>query len=203
MSLKKSLFPNSPTRLGITGGIGSGKSFVCQLLEKQGFPIFYCDDVAKRIIRTHPDVKRDLVELVGADVYSSEGILQKSVLAAYLCQGRSFSSKVDAIVHPRVAEAFRVWCEAQEAPVAFMECALLFESGFQKLVDHTIHVTAPLEVRIERVMKRDGVSKEKVKAWIDLQMPESEKQQLADFSICNDESIPLEPQIMKILADFV
>ena len=92
--------------IGITGGIGSGKSYVCKQLEQAGHPVFYCDDVAKHIIRTHKDVKRELTALVGNNLYDTNGALVKNVLATYLCKGTTYSHRVDAIVHPRVAEAF-------------------------------------------------------------------------------------------------
>ena len=97
----------------ITGGIGSGKSFYCRQLEAAGFPIFYCDDEAKRIIRTSEVVRRELTALVGDDVYDAEGCLQKPVLAAFICRGKEFAAQVDAIVHPRVAEAFQIWAAEQ------------------------------------------------------------------------------------------
>ena len=93
--------PELPLRIGITGGIGSGKSYVCHQLEQAGHRIFYCDDEAKRIIRTHPDVMDELRALVGPQVYDADGGLNKPVLAAYLCQGRHYSQQVDRIVHPR------------------------------------------------------------------------------------------------------
>ena len=107
-----------PLRIGITGGIGSGKSYICHQLEQTGHRIFYCDDEAKRIIRTHPDVMNELRALVGPEVYDANGGLNKSVLAAYLCRGRNYSQRVDRIVHPRVAEAFRQFCAAQQPAVA-------------------------------------------------------------------------------------
>jgi dephospho-CoA kinase len=161
----------------ITGGIGSGKSFYCRKLQEAGYPIFYCDDEAKRIIRTSDVVRRQLCELVGYDLYDAEGRLQKPVLAAYLCRGKEYAEQDDAIVHPRVAEAFQEWAVAQQKvhKNVFMECALLYESGFEHLVDRVILVTASQETRIRRVMARDKVTREKALAWMALQMPEEEK----------------------------
>ena len=172
----------------ITGGIGSGKSFYCRQLEAAGFPIFYCDDEAKRIIRTSDVVRRELCALVGNAVYDAEGRLQKPVLAAYICRGKEFAEKVDAIVHPRVAEAFRMWAveQAKTHEHVFMECALLYESGFEGLVDEVILVTASQETRVRRVMKRDDVSREKALAWMALQMPEAEKERRAQHIIYSE-----------------
>lgn len=172
----------------ITGGIGSGKSFYCRQLEQAGFPIFYCDDEAKRIIRTSEAVRRELCALVGADVYDAEGQLQKPVLAAYICRGKEFAEQVDAIVHPRVAETFQTWAEEQAKlhDRVFMECALLYESGFEHLVDEVILVTASQETRVRRVMARDGVTREKALAWMALQLPEEEKMRRAHHIIYSD-----------------
>lgn len=178
----------------ITGGIGSGKSFYCKQLEQLGYPIFYCDDEAKRIIRTSADVRRELCALVGNEVYDAEGRLQKPVLAAYLCQGKASASKVDAIVHPRVAQEFREWAlvQSQTHEHVFMECALLYESGFEHLVDRVILVTASQETRVRRVMARDGVTREKALAWMALQMPEEEKMARAHHIVYSEQDGALE-----------
>lgn len=175
-----------PHTIGITGGIGSGKSHVCRRLIAMGYPVFFCDDEAKAIIRTDADVRRDLTALVGPAVYDAEGRLDKAVLAAYLCGGCEQAARVDAIVHPRVAERFRQWAEQQTAPLAFMECALLFESGFNRLVAHTAAVVAAEQTRLSRVMERDHVTADKARAWMALQWPEAKKTEQADFLLHND-----------------
>ena len=172
----------------ITGGIGAGKSFYCKKLEQAGYPIFYCDDEAKRIIRTSQEVRRQLCALVGNDVYDAEGRLQKPVLAAYLCRGKEYAARVDAIVHPRVADVFREWAALQSRSHerVFMECALLYESGFEGLVDKVILVTASQETRVRRVMSRDGVTREKALAWMALQMSEEDKLKRADYVVWSE-----------------
>lgn len=176
---------------GITGGIGSGKSYVCRLIEQAGGPVFYCDDVAKRIIATDPDVRRQLTTLVGKGVYTSDGHLQKSVLSAWICRGDEAAKQVDAIVHPKVAAAFEVWKEQQSTEKVYMECALLWESGFNRLVDCTVLVSAPDDVRLVRVMQRDHISEAKARQWMQLQMPEEEKKRRADIVITNIEGQPI------------
>lgn len=115
------------TAYGITGGIGSGKSFVCRFIEQAGFPVFYCDDEAKRIIRTDPAVARLLKDTVGNDVYDGDGRLQKAVLAAFICRGAEYAKKIDNIVHPRVREAFEHTSTARPT----VRCPLLDgRSGF-------------------------------------------------------------------------
>ena len=178
----------SPSQtLGVTGGIGSGKSYVCSILAQQGAPIFYADDAAKQIMRTHSAVQEELCALLGSEVYDAEGHLVKSVVAAYLCQGEAHSQRVNAIVHPRVEEAWREFvAQHADAPIIYMECALLFEVGWQRLVDKSLLVTCPEEERIVRIMERDHIDHTTALKWIALQMPETEKQQLADIAIVND-----------------
>lgn len=206
---------NLPLRIGITGGISSGKSYICKQLQNAGFAIFYCDDVAKNIIRTHPIVKQQLSHLVGKDLYNEHGALVKKVLATYLCKGTDHSHKVDAIVHPQVAEAFKTFCwqkvlnatshahplcfstENKQITLAslltlpkestvFMECALLFESGFDKLVDHKVLVHVSHKTQVERLMNRDHITHEQALKWINLQLSEDEKMQRADAYILNE-----------------
>ena len=155
------MFPrndSTPARWGITGGIGSGKSYVCRRLAERGFPVFYCDDEAKRLIRTDPELRLRLTEIVGAALYDDAGRLNKAVMAAYLCGGAEQAARVDAEVHPRVAREFLRWAGEQRAPVVVMECALLFEARFDRLVDRRILVAAPRDVRLRRVMARDSVT---------------------------------------------
>ena len=206
--------PTLPLRIGITGGIGSGKSYICHQLEAAGHPVFYCDDVAKHIIRTHPEVKQALQQLVGTEVYDAEGKLMKSVLAAYLCQGTIYSKQVDQIVHPKVAEAFQQFAlehaQSEITPphpltladhkeisiktltalpprsTVFMECALLFESGFDKLVDRSILVHVSHETQITRLMQRDHINREKALHWMALQLSEEEKLQRANAFLINE-----------------
>ncbi len=200
-------------RIGITGGIGSGKSYVCSQLEAAGHAVFYCDDEAKRIIRTDEGVKRELSRLVGADVYAPDGQLRKAVLAAYLCRGTDYAERVNRIVHPRVAEAFRQFCLARQTDdtnvpqlppscgkettpqalaalplrgTVFMECALLFETGFNSLTSLSVLVHVSHTTQLSRLMARDNISREKAEAWIALQLPEEEKLERADRIIVNE-----------------
>ncbi len=192
--------PPSPFCVGVTGGIGSGKSYVCRLLEERGFPVFYCDDEAKKIIRTSLAVRERLKKLVGEGVYDADGSLVKPVLAAYLCSSPANAAQVDAIVHPEVAKAFKVWASRQTASTVVMECALLFESGFDKLTHLTVHVSAPHALRLQRVIQRDHVSAEKAQAWMALQMPEEEKVQRADVSVCNDGTHSLQSSLEDLIS---
>lgn len=181
-------------RIAITGGIGSGKSFVCQKLSKHGISVYDCDKEAKRLMATSPDIHRQLTALVGNEVYH-DGSLNKPVLAQFLLQSEANKQQVNDIVHPAVAADFiqsgREW----------LESAILFESGFYKRVDfdHVICVTAPLEVRVARVMQRDGISREKALQWINAQMPQEEIASRSSFEIINDGKKSIERQINQII----
>ena len=190
----------SPSQtLGVTGGIGSGKSYVCSILAQHGAPIFYADDAAKQIMRTHSAVQAELRALLGSEVYDAEGHLVKSVVAAYLCQGEAHSQRVNAIVHPRVEEAWREFvAQHADAPIIYMECALLFEVGWQRLVDKSLLVTCPEEERIARIMERDHIDHTTALKWMALQMPETEKQQLADIAIVNDGKADVATQLRSL-----
>lgn len=207
------VFERTPRLIAITGGIASGKSFVCSRLEATGHRVFYCDNEAKHIIRTDPEVKEALCSLVGKEVYNKEGGLNKAILAAYLCRGKEYAARVDSIVHPRVAEAFRQI--AKEIPSAqqnlslprqlsietlsslppkstlFMECALLFESGFDRLVDCSVLVSVSDSTRLRRLMKRDGITQVQAEHWMALQMTEAEKLRRADCVIDNEMELTL------------
>lgn len=188
------------TSYGITGGIGSGKSFVCKMLEARGCKIFYCDDVAKTLIRHDEGLRKRLKRLVGNELYADDGTLQKSVLSAFICKSREQAEAVDAMVHPRVREAYRDW-ESRQRDAGedriYMECALLFEAGFDDLVDKTVLVYSDEAERIRHVMQRDGIGEQKARSWMSLQMPEDEKRRRADIVIGNDYSSP--PDISEII----
>ena len=185
-----------PHRLAVTGGIGSGKSHICRLLSARGLPVFYCDDEAKRLIRQDSEIRRRLTALIGPEVYDKDGRLVKPVLAAWICGSKAQAAQIDAIVHPRVAEVFDQWVsDHAEAAVVVMECALLYESGFDRLVDEVVAVSVPEELRLQRVVDRDGVTTEKARAWMALQLPEAEKLCRADYVVRNDDDAHLQADL--------
>lgn len=200
--------------LGITGGIGSGKSYVCRLIGQHGIPIFYTDIEAKLEMAENRQIHRELRALIGNDVIDAEGRPVKAVLAEYICRGNEHAERVNAIVHPRVRERMLKWarsndtitsysdahrCAEGEPHLKVVECALLFESGFHTDCTHTVTVVAPLETRIDRIMQRDGITRAKALEWINLQMPQEQKIILANHTIVNDGIAPLLPQINKVL----
>lgn len=185
-------------RIGITGGIGTGKSFVSKIFKTLGVPFYDADSEAKLVMTTDEGLKTALIEAFGAMTYFEDGSLNRKWLAAEVFENENRLKLLNSLVHPVVIEAGRAWAEKQTAPYTLKEAPLLFESQSYKLLDATILVTAPLAMRIERVMHRDGVSRDEVLHRINNQMPEEEKLLLADFVIVNDGVEPLLPQIEKI-----
>lgn len=186
--------------LGITGGIGSGKTFVCQYLEKLQIPVFYTDLEARQEMLENTEIHAELSNLLGCQVTTELGTLNKELLSSYICQGPDYAEKLDAIIHPHVRMRLRQWLNHQDAEISAVECALLFESHFDTEVDHTILVTAPLEIRIKRVMQRDGKSRAQILHWISLQMPETEKRALSNYVIINDDKMSVYEQINDVLS---
>ena len=172
-------------KIGITGGIGSGKSYVCQLLRARGIQVYDCDQAAKRIIRTSPDVRQQLHQLIGS--------LEKADIARYLLQSETNARQIDAIVHPAVFRDF------QESGMSWMESAILYESGAHHLVDRVIVVTAPEDVRIQRIMQRDGISRQQALLWLQRQWPQSELVRRAHYHLVNDGVADLQAQIETLL----
>ncbi|WP_304155533.1 dephospho-CoA kinase [Hoylesella buccalis] len=185
---------NSKSIVALTGGIGSGKSYVCQLLSQHGIVVYDCDEAAKRLMREDSQLRQQLIQLVGRDVYEGTK-LQKSVLAQFLLASEANKQAVNDIVHPAVATDFL------QSSLQWVESAILFDAHFDRRIkpDMVICVTAPLEIRVERIMRRDGISHEKATAWINSQMPQEEMVRLSDMELVNDGKANLPQQIEKFL----
>lgn len=173
-------------RLGITGGIGSGKSYVAQMLQARwDVPVYDCDSEAKRLTAESDDIRTALTQLVGDHLWQ-QGQMQKPVLAAYLFASPEHAVQVNAIIHPAVRRDFLRWTDAHSrSPVVAIESAILCESGFHTLVDSILLVDAPLEVRLQRAMLRDGASRRQVMARMARQ-DSAQARQLARFTVTND-----------------
>ena len=180
-------------RIAITGGIGSGKSYVCGRLKARGIDVFDCDAAAKRLMRSSVAIHDALVALVGREVYQGTELC-KPVLAQFLLQSEQNKQAVNAIVHPAVAADFL------ESGLEWMESAILFDSGFDHRIgfDYVVCVTAPLEVRISRVMARDGISREKTLEWMNRQLPQDEVRRRCQFEIVNDGIQDIDKQLNEI-----
>ena len=172
-------------KYAITGGIGSGKSYVCSLLKKYGITVYDCDQAAKRLMATERRLQERISETVGTDVFPN-GVLNKATLAEFLLASKENNEKINHIVHPAVA-------------ADWMESAILYEAHFEENVDRVVCVTAPLETRISRVIERDGITRSKAEEWINRQMSQEEKVSRSHYIICNDGETPLIPQIEDLL----
>ena len=176
-------------RIGLTGGIGAGKSYVSRLLTAEcGIPVYDCDREAKRLMATSPTIRQQLTALVGAEAYLPDGQLNKKLLADYLFADEGHQRAVNAIVHPAVKADFKQWAAEQEQAGAAVgiESAILVEAGFTDLADKVIVVEAPLALRLQRVMERDGATEEQVRARMARQLSDEERRQSADLVILND-----------------
>lgn len=185
--------------IGITGGIGSGKSFICAILQKMGYPVYFSDLESKKISDTNLAIRVALIDLFGDNIYDNNK-LNRPLLASKIFESNSddLRLKVNSIIHPHVRAGYQNWKNEQNSSFVFNEAAILFETGAYKNFDKTILVTAPEELRIKRVMDRDSVSKQDVEARIAKQLSDTEKIKLADFVIYND-GRPVLEQIEEII----
>lgn len=186
-------------KLGVTGGIGSGKSYVCRRIEAAGFPVFYTDEAARLEMAENMSLRSQLRSLVSFDVFKADGTLDKDVMRAFLQKSFKNATLVDEVVHPCVRERWRRWVGKQEMRIVGMECALLFEAHFDTEVDYKLFVSASEDIRLRRVTKRDGVDIENVKRWIAMQMPDSEKLKLCDFVVYNDGCQDIDSQLRRVM----
>ena len=194
--------PRTDTKLiiiGVTGGIGSGKSYICRIISSLGFPVYNCDAEAKKLMNTNKHIINSLKQLIGENSYDSEGNLNKPTIAQFLFANEENAHKINSVVHPVVKEDFRSWASAQNADLIFMESAILFESGFNDVVDNVITITAPPETRIERTIRRDNTTREQVIARMNQQMQDEERVRLSDYIISNNTNDNVEQQIKTII----
>lgn len=190
-------------KIGVTGGIGSGKTTVCQIFELFGIPVFYADAVAKEIMRTDEELKKGIIGTFGIQAFSEAGILNRKYIADIVFYDEKALESLNALVHPAVFRAFDSWMlKHSDAPYVLKEAALLFESG-SYMCTHSILVKAPESIKISRVMKRDGITEAEVRLRMARQLSDSEKEKLADFIILNDERLLLIPQVLKLHEQFI
>lgn len=190
-------------RIGITGGIGSGKSYVAKIFKALGVPFYDADSAAKLIMVNNEQVRAALRAGFGEAVYLADGQLNRPYLSDIVFKDAAKLAQLNAIVHPAVIQEGLDWAERQQTAYSLKEAALLFESGSYKTLDYTILVTAPIALRMQRVMERDRVSSEQVLDRMAKQLPDEDKIQLADFVINNDEATPLLPQVLALHYKFL
>ena len=189
-------------RVGVTGGIGSGKSSVCKVFNALGIPVFEADEEARNITETDNQVRERLNEIVGTDLYNT-GSLNRKLLASLIFNNRDMLLEVNRLIHPVVFKTFNEWALLQDAPYVIMEAAILFESGGDKLVDKVVVVTAPDKERIERVTSRSGMSTREVSDRIRNQFTQKEISSRADYIISNGDSDLILPAIIEIHEDLI
>lgn len=189
------------TLLGLTGGIGTGKSYVAALMRGMGIPTYDSDSRAKWLMQNDASLKSALTALVGEGLYGEDGMMDRKLMAAYIFADDAGRRAVESLVHPAVKCDFKAWTDEQESEFAVFESAILFESGFDGCVDFTVVVDAPLETRIRRCMERDGASRAEVESRMACQMSQQDKLRLARFVITNDGKTDLKMQILLLLEE--
>lgn len=185
-------------KIGITGGIGSGKTFVCKRLQEKGFPIYLCDDNAKRLMKEDEGIRQQLKALIGDDAYTREG-LNKAVIAQYLFRNKENAGRINGIVHPAVMRDMEEWYGRLEGRMCFIESAILFEAGLEKMMDKTVLVYADEETRLRRAMERDGTTEEKVKERMAQQLPVRELVKKVDYVLRNNGEEDMEVEIENMI----
>lgn len=189
--------------IGITGGIGSGKSTICKLFNLLGIPVYNADQAAKALMTSNETLKKQLVETFGANVFEANQQINRAYLANLVFNHPEKLAQLNQLVHPAVLADFKCWIEKQNAPYVVKEAALLFESESYKQCKYTILVESPMELRLERIMRRDKSTKEQIQARIQHQLPDAEKAKLADYLLLNDEKNLLIPQVMALHQHFI
>ena len=184
-------------KVGITGGIGSGKSTVAKVFEVLGIPVYYADDAAKHLMNVNEELKKQIQQQFGDTVYK-EGQLDRKFLAHIVFNSPEKLQQLNALVHPATLQDAETWMQHQTAPYAIKEAALIFESGAHEQLDYVICVYAPAPLRIQRAMQRDTINRDEVIARMDKQIDETIKMRLCDFVITNDEQKLLIPQVLAL-----
>ena len=184
-------------KIGITGNIGSGKSYVCKIFENLGIPVFYSDDETKKLYLI-PSVKTLIINHFGQEVYFDDGTLNRKLLSYHLFKNEEAMRFIESVLYPALNQHFDQWCEQQRSPYVLYESAILFEKNYEKFFDKIIFVSAPEDIRLQRVMKRDDCSEENVRSRMRLQFDENTKISKADYVIYNDGTKPVEPQVLEL-----
>ncbi|MBS4058543.1 MAG: dephospho-CoA kinase [Bacteroidales bacterium] len=185
-------------KVGITGNLGSGKSLVCSIFSALSVPVFNADSEAKALYHD-PHIKNEVISYFGKDVFCSTGDLNATILADKIFKDEQAMEFISGLIHPAVRDRFSQWClQHNQAPYVLYEAAIMIESGHYRMLDKLILVTAPLSLRIQRVMARDHATEASVCSRVDKQMPEADKIPFADFMVNNDGETLLIPQVLSI-----
>lgn len=189
-------------RLGVTGGIGSGKTTVCRIFRVLGIPVFMADEVARSLMNSDIDIARGINKIAGKDLYTT-GELDRRELARLIFNQPDLLRKVNEVVHPAVLRNFEEWTSSREVPYVIMEAAVLFESNADKTVDRVVSVSAPVEERISRVMGRSGMTRMEVLDRINNQLEDEEREEQSYYVINNADNEMIIPEILKIHDDML
>lgn len=189
--------------IGITGGIGSGKTIICKAFELLNVPVYYADIEAKKITNTNPDVIKLIKSNFGNDIYNSNNELNKEMLADVVFNDLNALKKLNSIVHPAVKKDFIIWKQKQQSKYVLKEAALMYESGSYKDVDKMVTIFAPEKLRIQRIIDRDARKPGQITEIMKKQMSEEEKIKRSDYVIYNDDSQMVLPQVMKLHNIFI
>lgn len=190
-------------KVGITGGIGSGKSTICRIFEVLGIPVYYADDEAKRLMQSDPGLVAAIRDHFGSEVYDAKGNLDRSLLARQVFGNKEKLNQLNALVHPVTIREAEEWAKRQTSPYVLKEAALMFESEAFHHVDKVIGVSAPEALRIRRTMQRDNVSRDEVLKRMHHQLDEEVKMRLCDYIIYNDEQQAVIPQVLKLHEELI
>ncbi len=186
-------------KIGITGGIGSGKSSVCRIIKNFGIPVFTTDDVGRELLNKDKKLIRKVKKIFGEEMYFTDGSLDRERLAAVVFNDPKELERISEMIHPLVQKKFEKWCsQYNKSPYILKEAAILFETGHYHDLDKVIHVFAPKSQRINRVIKRDNTTKEKVEKRMRFQYSDEERNRLADYIVMNEDGIDLLPEVMEL-----
>ena len=189
-------------KVGLTGGIGSGKTTVAKIFEVLGIPVYYADEAARRLMNEDVELKQQIIDHFGHESYG-DGTLNRSYIAQQVFNNKEKLELLNSLVHPVTISDSEKWMQQQSTPYAIKEAALIFESGMQEWLDYLIGVYAPQPLRILRAMKRDAISREEVVNRIKNQLDEDIKMGLCDFVIHNDEQQPVIEQVLQLHQKFI
>ncbi len=190
-------------KIGITGGIGSGKTTICKVFESLGIPVFYADAAAKQAMVKDAELINGVKVAFGQESYHPDGSLNNAHIASIVFNQKTELDKLNALVHPAVFMAFEAWVKTMSTPYVLKEAALLFESGSYQQCDKNILVTSPMDLRLKRVMERDQVSEALVLARMDKQFTDEQKAKMADYHISNTASESIILQVLSLHRAFL
>jgi dephospho-CoA kinase len=193
-----------PLLIGVTGGIGSGKSMVCRLFECLDIPIYYADSRAKWLTNNDPEIREKVIALLGREAYGVDGTYNTRFVASSVFKNEPLLKELNAIIHPVVLRDTKNWV-AQQAGVPYVvkEAAIMAKAGQSNAVDYVVVVEAPVELRIQRILQRDKRSEQEIRAIIERQASDESRREIADFIVNNDDTSELIPQVLHLHETFL